>query len=152
MSATDQTRPRRGRKERGFASLLIVVYAILAIAATGRAGWELATKFTDAPLPYALSLVAAVTYLVVTVLLIRRGADSRAALWVCCFELLGIVVVGTLTVAAPDLFPTATVWTHYGAGYGFVPMILPIAAITYLALSRRTQVEPVPADATGNGH
>jgi cytochrome bd-type quinol oxidase subunit 2 len=149
MSTSD--RPlKRGKKERGFASLLIVVYAILAIAATGRAGWELATKFTDAPLPYALSLVAAVTYLVVTVLLIRRGARSRAALWVCCFELLGILVVGTLTVAAPDLFPSATVWTHYGAGYGFVPLVLPLAAITYLAVSRRMQNTPGTVPVTEN--
>lgn len=125
------------RRERGFATLLIVVYGILALAATGRATYELATKFTEAPLPYALSLVSALTYVVVTVLLVRRGARSRAALWVCGIELIGILVVGSLTTFAPGLFEVSTVWSHFGSGYGFVPLLLPIVAIVYLLVHRR---------------
>jgi cytochrome bd-type quinol oxidase subunit 2 len=127
-----------GRRERGFATLLIVVYGILALAATGRAGYELATKFTQAPLPYALSLLSALTYLVVTILLVRRGSRSRAALWVCGFELLGILVVGSLTTFAPGLFEVSTVWSRFGSGYGFVPLVLPIVAIVYLLVARRS--------------
>lgn len=125
------------RRERGFATLLIVVYGILALAATGRATYELAAKFTEAPLPYALSLVSALTYVVVTVLLVRRGARSRAALWVCGIELVGILVVGSLTTFAPGLFEVSTVWSHFGSGYGFVPLLLPIVAIVYLLVHRR---------------
>lgn len=140
MKLSDLSRtpvPAGDRRERGFASLLIVVYGILAFAATGRATWELFVKFDDAPLPYALSLVAACTYLLVTVLLVRGGGESRAALWVCSIELLGILVVGTLTLFRPHLFDVATVWSMYGIGYGFVPLVLPIAAIIYLRSIQR---------------
>ncbi|PWH05657.1 hypothetical protein DEO23_10595 [Brachybacterium endophyticum] len=136
------------RRERGFATLLIVVYGILALAATGRAAFELATKFTEAPLPYTLSVLSAATYLLVTILLVRRGGRSRAALWVCAIELAGILVVGTLSALVPGIFPVTTVWSHFGSGYGFVPLVLPIVAIVYLLVHRRAEVREASAAGT----
>jgi hypothetical protein len=133
------------RSSRGFATLLIIVYGILALAATGRATWELITKFGEAPFPYTLSLLAALTYVVVTVLLVRRGGRSRAALYVCILELAGVLTVGTLTLMVPDLFPEATVWSSYGVGYGCVPLILPICAIVYLVVERRRTTGSEPS-------
>lgn len=126
--------PRRGR---GFATLLVVVYGIFALSATARASVQIATSFAVAPVAYLLSLLAALTYIVATVLLARRGGDSRAALWVCLVELVGVVTVGTLSLVDPALFPDDSVWSRFGAGYGCVPLVLPIVAIAYLLRRRR---------------
>lgn len=130
-------RTGRSRSERGFATILIALYGVLAFAATGRAVFEVAAKFGQAPLSYGLSLLSAVTYVVMTVLLVRRGGRSRAALWVCAFELTGVVVVGTLTTLDPRIFGAHTVWSQFGIGYGLTPLILPVVALTYLAAQRR---------------
>lgn len=128
---------RGSRASRGFATVLVIVYGIFALSATARSLVQILTEFGNAPVAYLLSLAAAVTYIVATVLLARRGGDSRAALWLCSAELVGVLVVGTLTVLDPDLFPDATVWSAYGAGYGWVPLALPIVAILYLVSRRR---------------
>lgn len=130
-------RTRRSRSERGFATILITLYGVLAFAATGRAVFEVAAKFGQAPLSYSLSLLSAITYVVMTILLVRRGGRSRAALWVCAFELTGVVVVGTLTTLDPGIFGAHTVWSQFGIGYGLTPLILPVVALTYLAAQRR---------------
>lgn len=134
-------RRSRSRSERGFATVLIALYGILAFAATGRAVYEVSVKFGHAPLSYTLSLLSAVTYAVVTVLLVRRGGDSRAALWVCALELTGVIVVGSLTTLAPHLFVAHTVWSFFGIGYGFLPLLLPIVAIIYLLRRRARRAE-----------
>ena len=53
--------------------LLIAVYAIFAISATARAGYQILTKFSEAPLAYLLSAFAAVVYVVATVSLAKPG-------------------------------------------------------------------------------
>src|SRR6185436_8020920 len=50
----------------GFGRVIVFVYGILAFAATGRASFELVSKFADAPLPYGLSVLAALVYIVAT--------------------------------------------------------------------------------------
>ena len=47
-------------------------------------------------------------------------------------ELVGVLVVGTLTVVDGELFPDQTVWSTYGIGYGFVPLVLPIVGLWWL--------------------
>ena len=51
--------------------------AILAIGATSRVLFELATKFSTAPLPYTLSAVAAVVYVLITVALVKDTPGWR---------------------------------------------------------------------------
>jgi hypothetical protein len=47
-------------------------------------------------------------------------------------ELAGVLVVGALSLARPDLFPDDTVWSGFGAGYAYVPLVLPFLGIAWL--------------------
>ena len=95
------------RKHAGIGRVLIAVYAVLAMAATGRSFVQIVQRFEEAPLAYALSAVAAVVYGLATVALAGRSdAWRRVALAAVCFELVGVLVVGTLSLVAPELFTT----------------------------------------------
>ncbi|GIH62152.1 MULTISPECIES: hypothetical protein [Microbispora] len=110
--------------------VLVAVYGIFALAATSRAAVQIATRFAEAPLAYALSAFAGVVYIVLTVAL-ARGA-RRVAVAACLVELAGVLVVGTLSLADSAAFPQATVWSGYGSGYGFVPLALPVIGLLWL--------------------
>ncbi len=127
----------------GIGRVLIVVYGFLALAATGRSAVQILTKFGEAPLAYSLSALAAVVYIVATVALIApgRSAASHAAWYrlawgTIAFELLGVLVVGVLSLADPALFPHDTVWSVFGRGYVFVPLVLPVLGMLWLAKHR----------------
>ena len=130
--------PRRGR---GLETVLIIVYAIFALSATARSLVQVLTKFDHAPVAYSLSLLAAATYIAVTVALVRGGRRSRVARVLVVIELIGVLAVGTLTVLDPVLFPEATVWSVYGQGYGYVPLALPVLALVYMLLGARKRPE-----------
>jgi len=116
--------------------VLVLLYGIFALAAGARAGVQLSTRFGEAPLAYLLSAVAALVYAVATVGLVRGGRSGRrTALAAITVELVGVLVVGTLSLADPAAFPDETVWSGYGRGYGFVPLVLPVLG---LLLLRRT--------------
>jgi hypothetical protein len=116
--------------------ILVAVYSVFAIAATGRSLTQLLLDAERAPLAYSLSLVAAVIYIVATVCLVRGGPTAwTVALVACVTEGVGVLVVGTLSFVATDLFPDKTVWSHYGQGYLFLPLVLPFAGLWWL---RRT--------------
>ena len=116
--------------------VLVAVYAVFALAATARAGVQIATKFTEAPVAYLLSALAAVVYLVATVALARSGPRARRVAFVACsVELAGVLIVGTLSLVWPDAFPDETVWSAFGRGYGFVPLVLPILGLLWLRRS-----------------
>lgn len=117
--------------------VLVAVYAVFAVAAGARSGVQLTTRFTEAPLAYLLSAVAAAVYVVATVALARD--DRRLALAACSVELVGVLLVGTASLVAPRAFPDATVWSDYGIGYGFLPLVLPVLGLLWL---RRTAVRP----------
>jgi hypothetical protein len=111
--------------------LLIAVYGIFAIAATARSAVQLATRFGQAPLAYLLSAFAAVVYVVATAAL--AGVVSRRVAYLACgIELAGVVLVGTASLAFSDAFPDATVWSDFGGGYGFVPLVLPVLGLLWL--------------------
>lgn len=117
--------------ELGSARLLIAVYAVFSISASARAAFQIATKFEEAPFAYSLSAIAAAIYLLVTVSLTRPELKNltKAALF---FELVGVIVVGTLSFSLPSLFAHPSVWSHFGAGYGFIPLVLPIVGLLWL--------------------
>lgn len=129
--------PSNSSGSRGATVVLIVVYGIFALSATARSGVQILTGFEHAPLAYLLSLLAALTYLAVTIALIVRGTGSRTVLALVVLELVGVLVVGTLSLLAPSLFPDATVWSTYGIGYGFVPLLLPLIALTAVVRTLR---------------
>ena len=118
----------------GAGRLLVAVYAVFTVAAGARAGVQAAERFDEAPVAYGLSGLAAVVYLVATVALLRdaRGVALAAVL----FELAGVLVVGTLSVLDPAAFPDQTVWSGYGAGYGYVPLVLPVLGLLWLGRAR----------------
>jgi len=113
--------------------VLVVFYAILALAATGRSVFQISTKFETAPFAYSLSALAALVYVVATVALVVRGAAwYRVAVATIGFELAGVVAVGALTIADPELFPADTVWSFFGRGYLFIPLVLPVLGLIWL--------------------
>ncbi len=114
--------------------LLVAVYGIFAVAATSRAGLQLATRFGEAPVAYLLSALAAAVYIVATVALAR--SQRRLAVAACVFELAGVLIVGTLSLVLPDAFPDETVWSAFGAGYGFIPLVLPVLGLLRLRRTR----------------
>ena len=127
----------RRRLGSGPGRVLIALYGIFAIAASARALYQIATKFGEAPVAYLLSALAAVVYLCATVGLARSGPGGRRLATVAVtVELIGVLVVGTISLAQPDDFPDDTVWTDFGRGYGFVPLVLPVLGLLWLRHTR----------------
>lgn len=117
--------------------ILIAVYGVFALAATARAGVQIATKFSDAPIAYVLSAVAAVIYCAATYALAKATAVSRKVATIAiAVELAGVIGIGAFSYAAPEDFPDATVWSHFGQGYGFVPVVLPVLGLLWLRRTR----------------
>jgi hypothetical protein len=113
--------------------LLVWLYGVMSVGAVSRSALQIATEFGRAPLAYTLSALAAVVYVFITYTLVRGGETARRAALVCCAaELVGVLVVGTWTVLDPGSFPDATVWSKYGFGYVFIPVLLPVTGIMWL--------------------
>jgi MYXO-CTERM domain-containing protein len=115
--------------------VLVAVYAVFALAASARAGVQLLRDWQEAPLAYGLSAVAALVYVLATVAL-ARGA-RRLATTAVTVELVGVLVVGAFSLADPEAFGRATVWSGFGSGYGYVPLALPVLGLAWLWRSRR---------------
>lgn len=117
----------------GFGRVLIATYVLFAVAAGARASWQIATDFAAAPTAYALSAFAAAVYLLAAAGMLRRGRGSHGFAAACCtVELAGVLVVGTLSLTWSRHFPEDTVWSHFGSGYGFVPLVLPVVGLAWL--------------------
>lgn len=124
------------RTSSGPGRVLVAVYGVLALAATGRATFQVATKLSEAPLAYLLSLFAAVVYVVATFAL---ATSRRRLAWAAVLtELVGVLVVGTMSLVARADFPDATVWSGYGQGYGYVPLVLPFLGVAWLVRTGRS--------------
>lgn len=131
----------------GIGRVLVVVYAIMALAATGRSLVQIVEDFDYAPLAYTLSAIAAAVYILATVALIRSDiALWYGIAWVAIgFELVGVLVVGTLSLTHPELFAhDATVWSGYGYGYFWVPLVLPFVGLWWLWTHRAGAPAPAP--------
>ena len=125
-SRPDSTRTGPGR-------LLVAIYALFALSASARAAVQIATQFSHAPVAYLLSAFAGAVYILATVTLaIGSPAARRIAVLSCSVELAGVLAVGTWSLADPATFPDATVWSGYGSGYGFVPLVLPVFGLLWL--------------------
>lgn len=130
----------RGRVNTGPGRMLVAVYGLFALAATGRSIMQLSQSFSKAPAAYLLSALAAIVYIVATVALARGDRTSvRLARATIGFELAGVLIVGLWSVLQPDAFHDKTVWSHFGQGYGFVPLLLPIIGLLWLRRSAPTR-------------
>lgn len=117
----------------GVGRLLIAIYAIFAISATARASYQLIREFDQAPLAYSLSAISALVYLLATYSLSKQEARwQRIALYTIWFELVGVITVGALSLALPALFAHPSVWSNFGAGYAFIPLLLPVLGLLWL--------------------
>ena len=134
MAETTEERPAAAG---GPGRVLVAVYGVFALAAGARAVVQLSTRFAEAPVAYLLSALAAAVYVVATVALARGG--RRTALVAITVELVGVLVVGTLSLLEPAAFPDETVWSAYGRGYLFIPLVLPVLGLLFL---RRTARAP----------
>jgi len=118
----------------GVGRLLIAVYAVFTLSATARASYQLFREFDEAPVAYTLSLVSALTYILVTVALTKTGDKwAKIARFTVWFELFGVIAVGIASFALPSLFSHPSVWSGFGIGYGFLPLFLPILGLIWLA-------------------
>ncbi|MFD2119714.1 hypothetical protein ACFSNO_09145 [Streptomyces cirratus] len=139
-SATAGTAGAPARRERlvsGPGLLLVWLYGVITVGAVSRSAYQISTEFDRAPLPYSLSALAALVYVFITYSLVRGGETARKAARVCCAaELTGVLVVGTWTVVRPEAFPDTTVWSQFGMGYLFIPVILPVTGMLWLRAKR----------------
>ena len=125
---TPPTGPRR---------VLIALYAIFALAATARGIVQIATKFDDAPLAYLLSLFSGIVYIAATVGLVTNRRWSRPLAWAAVgTEMIGVLAIGVASIVDSEAFPHDTVWSRFGAGYGYVPIILPVLGLMWLWQTR----------------
>uniref|UniRef100_A0AAU2JNA1 Integral membrane protein n=1 Tax=Streptomyces sp. NBC_00049 TaxID=2903617 RepID=A0AAU2JNA1_9ACTN len=135
--ATTATPAGRKRLVSGPGLLLVWVYGVMVVGAVSRSAFQISTEFDRAPLAYSLSALAALAYAFITYSLVRGGDTARKAALVCCAaELAGVLAVGTWTVVSPDSFPDTTVWSRFGMGYLFIPVILPITGMLWLRAKR----------------
>lgn len=126
------TRPRAATAT-GPGRVLIAVYGVFALSATARAGVQIADRFAEAPVAYLLSAVAGAVYILAAIGLAGRSAGARRLAWGAVgFELVGVLAVGTHSVVATADLPDDTVWSGYGAGYGYIPLVLPFVGIWWL--------------------
>lgn len=133
------------RISRGFGRVLVVVYGVFAVSASARAIVQISRDVTEAPVAYGLSAFAAAVYVVATIALARDARPTATA--AVLIELVGVLVVGVVSLALPEEFPRDTVWSAFGRGYGFVPLVLPVVGLWWLWHTR------APADPGGSaGH
>lgn len=131
-------KPSGAPRSLGAGRLLIVFYAVFAVSATARASFQIITKFEQAPLAYSLSLVSALVYILATVSLATKNSSWKPiALASVIFELVGVLAVGSLSFIAPELFAHPSVWSGFGSGYGYIPLILPILGLLWLRKTSR---------------
>ena len=141
----DTAAPTPTRRRLGVGRVLIAFYAILAIGATSRAIYQMATVYSSARVPITLSAVSGVIYILATLALVLPGRVWYRVAWITIsFELVGVLTIGTLSVLLPSVFAGdndvsfGTVWSYYGVGYLFIPVALPILGLLWLR-SRRTE-------------
>jgi hypothetical protein len=112
----------------GLGRVLVFVYGLFAVAATARALVQLTTDASRAPVAYSLSLFSGIIYIVATWAL---ATDRRTvAIVTILVELTGVLVIGTLS--HPSDIDKASVWSDYGNGYGYVPLVLPLVGLWWL--------------------
>ncbi len=123
----------------GLGRVLVFVYGLFAVAATARAVVQLATDASKAPVAYLLSLFSGLVYIVATWALATDR--RRVAIATILVELTGVLVIGTLS--HPSDLDRASVWSDYGNGYGFVPLVLPMVGLWWLwRLGRQERTSP----------
>jgi hypothetical protein len=113
--------------------ILAISYPVLALSTGVRALYQLFFKEgVDYYLPALLSGLAAVLYLIATIgFVVRRKWAWRLSVGALLFETAMALLIGTLSFTHPDLIGR-TVWRHFGADYGYFPLIQPLLGLAWL--------------------
>ena len=125
------------RTSKGPGRILVAVYGVFAISTLARSLYQLFAKFDVAPLAYLLSAFAAAVYLVATVAMAKGGRTWwPVAATAVLIEMIGVLAVGLMTTFEPQLFEDDTVWSHFGRGYVYVPLVLPVLGLAWIYATR----------------
>src|SRR6201996_1215975 len=151
-ASTEPAAPQKESTRTGPGRLLVAVYGLFALSASARAGGQIPTKFSHAPVASVLSAFAGLVYILATVTLGNGSPTARRiAVVSCSVEFAGVLAVGTWSLVDPATFPDATVWSGYGSGYGFVPLVLPVFGLLWLRhWSKRTRAQRTIAPSAGD--
>lgn len=117
---------------------LAALYAFWALAVMSRVSWQYATRLGN-HLPTHLSAITGIIYVLIAYWAWQGW--TKALQWGLIVELIGVIVVGTYELFYP--FGYATAWSHYGAGYLFMPLLLPIAGIVVVWRNRKRRIDVV---------
>lgn len=121
------------KKTSGFGRLLVVVYAVFTLSAGARSLYQVIRKFDEAPLSITLSAISALIYLVATIALAKKGKGAwKVSLVAVGIEMAGVILVGIFSYIQPQHFELASVWSHFGSGYGYIPLVLPMVGLWWL--------------------
>jgi len=113
--------------------ILAVSYPVLALSTGVRSVYQLFFKEDVVYyLPAILSGIAALCYLTATIgFMVRRRWAWKLSVGVLLFESMMTLVVGVLSYMSPDLIGR-TVWAHFGADYGYFPLVQPLLGLAWL--------------------
>ncbi|MGH1978786.1 hypothetical protein [Rothia sp. L_38] len=124
-------------KNSGFGRLLVVIYGVFTLSAGARALYQVIRKFDEAPLSISLSALSALIYLVATIALAKKGEGAwKVSLLAVGIEMVGVVLIGIFSYLQPQHFELASVWSHFGSGYGYIPLVLPMVGLWWLNKTR----------------
>ncbi len=126
--------------------ILAISYPLLAFSAAGRSVYQLFFKMGVAlEAGSLLSAFAGLCYLLAAFgLVFRRPWTWFLSLTVLAVESLGTVLVGTLSITAPDLVGRS-VWRLYGVDFAFFPLVQPFLGIAWLLWPRTRFLFGLPA-------
>ncbi|HEU5088582.1 MAG TPA: hypothetical protein VFT99_14100 [Roseiflexaceae bacterium] len=129
----------KAHKQQGIRDVLVLAYGFWAIAALSRALYQYLFRHPAIWMPTHLSAFVGLLYLLI-MLAMRRYTPLAwlVSVALLCIELGGVLIVGMLDVVWKP-FPYATVWSGFGAGYLFVPLVLPILGLFWM--TKRTTRE-----------
>jgi hypothetical protein len=135
-----QTPPTKAKTARGASDVLGFFYALWSFSALGRSSYEYLFKRPTTYIPAHLSTFVGLLYILIIVGLRRRSPRWwRLTLALLIVELAGVLIVGTIDVVWRP-FPYATVWSNYGVGYFFMPLLLPFAGLWWM-LRKATRID-----------
>ncbi|MFW5942381.1 MAG: hypothetical protein ACOCXI_11305 [Chloroflexota bacterium] len=113
--------------------ILGVSYPVLAISTGARALYQLLLK--EGVVNYtgpALTAVAATLYIIAGVGFAKRERWAwRLSVTALGVETLLTLIVGTLSLIIPETIG-GTVWRHFGADYGYFPLVQPLLGLAWL--------------------
>ncbi len=114
-------------------AILGISYPVLALSTGVRAIYQALERPDLSALSIGLSGLAALVYLMAAIaFFVRRRWAWRLGVAALLFETVMALGVGALSYIIPDVIGR-TVWRHFGADYGYFPLIQPVLGLIWLA-------------------